>query len=47
MWHFRCKSMGSLIKGFSKPPLKQWVISPGADVCMGIDVSRKCKITRK
>ena len=36
MWHFRCNSMGSLIKGFSKPPLKQWVISQGVDVCMGI-----------
>ena len=39
--------MESLIKGFSKPPLKQWVIYQGVDVCMGIVVSRKSKIIRK
>ena len=39
--------MGSLIKGFSKPPLKQWVIYKGVDVCTGIVVSRKLKIIRK
>ena len=38
--------MGSLIKGFTKPPLKQWVIYQGVDVCMGIVVSRKSKIIR-
>ena len=39
--------MGSLIKGFTKPPLKQWVIYQGVDVCTGIVVSRKFKIIRK
>ena len=39
--------MGSLIKGFTKPPLKQWVIYQGVDVCTGIVVSRKSKIIRK
>ena len=39
--------MGYLIKGFSKPTLKQWVIYQGVDVCTGIVVSRKSKIIRK
>ena len=38
--------MGSLIKGFSKPPLKQWVIYQKVDVCTGIVVSRKSKIIK-
>ena len=29
--------MGSLIKGFSKSPLKQRVLCLGVDVCTGID----------
>ena len=32
------------MKGFSKFPLKQWVLYLGADVCTGIVVSRKSKI---
>ena len=33
--------MGSLVKGFTKSPLKQWVLYQGVDVCAGIVVSRK------
>ena len=38
--------MGSLIKGFTKSPLKQWVLYQGVDVCAGIVVSRKLKIIK-
>ena len=38
--------MGSLLKGFSKSPLKQWVLYQGEDVCTGLVVSRKTKIIK-
>ena len=38
--------MGSLIKGFSKSPLKQWVLYQGVDVCTGLVVGRKTEIIK-
>ena len=39
--------MGSLVKGFTKSPLKQWVLYQGVDVCAGLVVSRKMKAAVK